>query len=158
MKPYYEKTITDAVAMATWRKHAGVTLPKIGTLYRVPDYMHGGLARWVLWAIPPGDFLKAVLSNDLKGAAQRADENNQRCLFDWCVVLYNALPGNCHGSPLDIEAWRGTLGRCDDCGAPLDIEGDEGSNRVDTDSGEAICELCANHRADQKYAAQVMQQ
>lgn len=55
----------------------------------IPDYMRGGIIRYYENGIPPGDFLTAVIDNDLSEACGRADETNQRCLFAYMSWFYN---------------------------------------------------------------------
>ena len=52
-----------------------------------------------------GDFLRAVLSNDLMGAVGRADEYNRLTLWVIVSYVYNVLPSICHGSPEKVAAW-----------------------------------------------------
>jgi hypothetical protein len=54
---------------------------------------------------PVGDFLTALLSNDLMKAVSRADDNNQRNLVAWCKWLYNEAPALCFGSPEKVKLW-----------------------------------------------------
>ena len=72
----------------------------------IPAYMVGGIVRWIVNGIPPGDFLTAVLSNDLKGACERADDTNQHLLFIYCNFFYNYAPSQCWGSPEKVLAWK----------------------------------------------------
>ena len=54
---------------------------------------------------PPGDFLRAVLANNLREAACKADSENAKDLAEitaWCV--WN-LPGECWGSPAKVGNW-----------------------------------------------------
>lgn len=69
------------------------------------DDIKASLDRWVSIGCPTGDFLKAVLCNDLMGAMGRADDDNRRDLFAICAYVYNELPGDCHGSPEIVKAW-----------------------------------------------------
>lgn len=55
-----------------------------------------------------GDFLRAVLSNDLMGAVGRADHDNIRVLPAICSYVYMELPGPCHGSPEIVSEWQAT--------------------------------------------------
>lgn len=70
-----------------------------------PSYMKEPVERWVLHGIEPGDFLCAVLQNDLKEACIRADENNQKCLFGYVKFLYGWSPEGCWGSREKFVAW-----------------------------------------------------
>lgn len=49
---------------------------------RVPEYTRQSYARVLALGLPPGGFLQACLSNDLRGAVGRADENNIRAIAD----------------------------------------------------------------------------
>ena len=71
----------------------------------IPEYMIGGLVRWIDNHIEPGDFLRAVLSNDLRAACERADETNRYCIFDYVNFLHNHAPSDCWGSPEKMGAW-----------------------------------------------------
>ena len=84
----------------------------------IPPYMRGGLARYVMWGIKPGDFLTSVLTNDFKGAVTRADVTNKQCLVDYAYFVFQ-VPGNCQGSREKFDHWvaqGGLMGRCEKCG------------------------------------------
>ncbi len=74
---------------------------------RIPKHMRGALEAYVQRGQPPGDFLRAVLCNDLVGAVERADGINMERMYDWACTLYNELPSrpNCWGSPAAVEKW-----------------------------------------------------
>jgi len=61
--------------------------------------------RYVTVGCPCGDFLTAVLSNDLMDALGRADAGNRDSIFDICSYVYNEIPGNCHGSRKAVKTW-----------------------------------------------------
>jgi hypothetical protein len=63
------------------------------------------LERYVKQRIPTGDFLRAVLSNDLFDAMGRADLDNRRDLYEICQYVYNDMPSTCWGSPAIVDAW-----------------------------------------------------
>ena len=77
----------------------------------LPDYMRGGMQRYIENGIPPGDFLLAVLSNDFIEVISRADGTNIRRLIDYARFLYNELPGrgthnpDCWGSRKTVAKW-----------------------------------------------------
>ena len=57
---------------------------------------------------PTGDFLAAVLSNDLIGAYSHADDSNTRAMRDYVFWLYNYAPGRSSGvwgSREAVAAW-----------------------------------------------------
>lgn len=71
----------------------------------IPIYMREGLVNWCTRGVPPGGFLTAVLSNDLREACARADSTNQHCLFAYVQFLYMHAPAGCWGSPEKVRAW-----------------------------------------------------
>ncbi len=71
----------------------------------IPRSIEDGLRRYVQDHCPTGDFLYAVLSNDLMEAMGRADENNRVALFEICTYIWNYLPGACWGSKEKVDRW-----------------------------------------------------
>lgn len=71
----------------------------------VPAHLRGGLMRYLLYRIPPGHFLLAVLSNDLKEAMGRADVDSRAGLFNIVSFLYNNAPSSCWGNPDKVHEW-----------------------------------------------------
>ena len=55
--------------------------------------------------VPPGDFLEAVLENDLKESFERADDDNIRSMFEIVQFVYNEIPARCWGSPEKVKRW-----------------------------------------------------
>jgi hypothetical protein len=74
-------------------------------LTQVPEHIRGGLVRYILLGIPPGDFLQAVLSNDLMESFARADDETRRGLFRICVFLHEAAPSGCFRGEDRMRAW-----------------------------------------------------
>jgi hypothetical protein len=60
---------------------------------------------YVQQRMPVGNFLFALLSNDLKEAVGRADDTNVRLLREYVIYLYNEIPAACWGSPEKVDAW-----------------------------------------------------
>lgn len=79
----------------------------------IPPYMHEGLKRWVEIGLVPGDFMRSVLENDLKGAAGHADNENRYRLYDYAMFMIWYLPAECHGSKQAVLDWveRGEAAR-----------------------------------------------
>ena len=77
------------------------------TQYEIPAQTLAELRRYVDDRCPTGDFLYAVLSNDLFEAMVRTDENNRAALFGICKFIWNELPSICWGSPEKVRAWFG---------------------------------------------------
>ena len=71
----------------------------------VPDRMLGALQRYVDHGIAPGDFLTAILSNDLREACGRADDENRHLIFEYVKFLYNNAPSGCWGSEENFRNW-----------------------------------------------------
>lgn len=75
-------------------------------LWKLPSRMHGGIVRWVLFGILPGDFLRAIIRGDLFDAAGRADDDNQRLLYEYAFVMHNYVPMQAKG-PNALTTWKG---------------------------------------------------
>jgi hypothetical protein len=73
--------------------------------FYIPERMMDGLQRYIEHHCPVGDFLTAVLSNDLSEAVGRADDENLSNLPAYIGFLYNEAPAQCHGSPERVKAW-----------------------------------------------------
>lgn len=69
------------------------------------------LIRYRDQGIPTGDFLRAVLLNDLFDAVSRGDEENLECLVEIVQWIYNELPGSAWRTKEKIEAWIERGGR-----------------------------------------------
>ena len=78
---------------------------------KIPDYMREGLRQWVMFGRTPGDFLTAVLQNDLKMACMRADPVNLTKLRTYIWFLHNEVP-HCSGSSTAFDDWRFRGGIC----------------------------------------------
>ncbi len=71
----------------------------------IPAHMQGGYIRYLLHGIPPGDFLRAVLSNDFRWACILADEKNADALYAHGHFLICCAPVAAWGSPETVTAW-----------------------------------------------------
>jgi hypothetical protein len=104
--------------------------------YGIPDYMVPHVVGYILHGQPPDpdDFLFAALTRDIVRMAQRADDNNRRCLWPWAMVLSELVPTDASSSAEKIRQWvelggfRGLWRR--------QVEAEEGE-RDARDSGEA---------------------
>lgn len=76
--------------------------------FYIPDRMMGGLRRYIDEGIEPGDFLSAVICNDLKEACGRADDENLHNLPAFVSYLYNQAPSQCWGSEERFRDWMRT--------------------------------------------------
>ncbi len=73
--------------------------------FYIPARMMGAIERYVEYAAIPGDFLQAVICNDLKEALGRADDENMKNLPAYVAFFYNETPSLCWGSPKKMKAW-----------------------------------------------------
>lgn len=73
--------------------------------FYIPTRMMPALRRWIDHGILPGNFLQAVLRNDLRRAVALADDENLANLPAYTSYLYNDAPQACWGSPERVEAW-----------------------------------------------------
>ena len=71
----------------------------------LPEHMQDGAREYVELGRSPGDFLHAVLCNNLVEAYGRADTTNTECMHDWACWLFNEAPSACWGSPEKVKAW-----------------------------------------------------
>ncbi len=76
-----------------------------GQIFLIPDYMIGGIQRFIKQGVIPGGFLSAVLENNMKEAYVFADENNISNFPAYMNFLYNEVPSECWGSPEKVKAW-----------------------------------------------------
>ncbi|MEA2080006.1 MAG: hypothetical protein U9P00_09155 [Pseudomonadota bacterium] len=65
----------------------------------------GSLYQYVVYGTPVGDFLTAVICNDLFEAFGRADDLNTEHMQYYCKFLYNNVPSQCFGSKTNMEYW-----------------------------------------------------
>jgi len=70
-----------------------------------PDSVAESLVAYIESGRPTGDFLNAVLTNNLSESFGRADDRNREVLFDIVTALYNYAPANCWGSEEKVAAW-----------------------------------------------------
>ncbi len=75
-------------------------------LCKIPEHIHEGLIAWIQRAQPPGHFLQAVINNDLRGACNRADEDNQSKIWNIVFFLTNYAPNGCWGYANAVEHWK----------------------------------------------------
>ena len=73
--------------------------------YYIPQRMIEPIKRYILQHQKPGDFLMAVLQNDLKNAVGRADDENIDQLPAYIALLYNEAPSQCWGSKKKVIEW-----------------------------------------------------
>lgn len=70
-----------------------------------PRVIQQSLDRYAREGVPTGDFLRAVLENDLREAIGRADYINMQALPHIVAYCWNRLPSGCWGSPEAVKRW-----------------------------------------------------
>lgn len=80
-------------------------------------YMRRAVENWVEYGVlDPDGFLHAVVTNNLKMAVLRADDENVKLLPEWVSWFRWEVPGNCWGSVEIARDWAATRGEaCGDC-------------------------------------------
>ena len=72
---------------------------------KIPEHCREGLARYFQAGVPVGDFLTAVLSNDLTRAVLYADDINLPALRAYIHFLHHNAPPMSYGSKENYEVW-----------------------------------------------------
>jgi len=75
------------------------------TYNRVPPHMREEVQAYVETGRVPGDFLVAMLENNLVRVLQLADDINRMQLDQWALFLYHNAPALCWGSKEKVAAW-----------------------------------------------------
>lgn len=73
--------------------------------FEISEHMLYHLRRYTEKHEPVGDFLTAVICNDLREACGHADDTNLHNLPAFIAYLYNEALGNCWGSRERMQAW-----------------------------------------------------
>ena len=76
----------------------------------VPEHLREALFHFIAAGRPPGNFLAAVLCNDLKGAMEYADPISMQHLPAIVGFLYNEAPAACWGSEENYNRWLSYAG------------------------------------------------
>ncbi len=72
---------------------------------QIPTYMWDGIVSYILYGLPPGQFLKAIIKNDLKGAFTYADQTNAKLIYNYVNFFFNFAPTGCWGSQENMDSW-----------------------------------------------------
>ena len=73
--------------------------------FHIPSYMMESLQRYIENHQTPGNFLSAVLKNNLRKAIEMADDQNIHNLPAYIGFLYNHAPRGCWGSEAHFNQW-----------------------------------------------------
>lgn len=72
---------------------------------QIPERMRGGMIRYAMKGIKPGEFLTAVIDNDLQAAVAAADPENVLLIGLYATWFRWLAPEECHGSRAKRIAW-----------------------------------------------------
>lgn len=72
----------------------------------VPGHLQPALRRWIGYGELPGDFLQAVLRNDLRGAVLRADDVALPAIRSIVRFMINNPPSICWGTDMAVTRWN----------------------------------------------------
>ena len=72
----------------------------------IPKHIRGAVRRYIEQGVIPGQFLQAVIRNDLIDSFARADDVNRDRLFDIVRFFYNEAPAECWRSEKKMIAWH----------------------------------------------------
>lgn len=72
---------------------------------QIPQRMTDALARYIFDRIPTGDFLRAVLENDLRKAVGYADAENLALLPTYAQIVHALAAHGAAGSPAAVQKW-----------------------------------------------------
>jgi len=86
-------------------EHTPAELREALVRLRVPEHLQEGLEAYVLTGRPVGNYLTAVLENDLLEAVSRGDDTSLAGIKGTVQFLYNYTPRNCWGSREKVSAW-----------------------------------------------------
>jgi len=76
----------------------------------IPKSVQDEIDRHVEQGCPCGDFVTAILDNDLQEAFQRADDHNLAYMKEIVTYMYAHTPAACQGSKLKRRAWQSHQG------------------------------------------------
>lgn len=82
-----------------------------GEYEAIPEDMRQDMKRYVLEGRETGDFLTAVICNDLRQAVSRADLKNLPLLQTYVRWFYSVAPSDCSGSVQHMRDWIASVKR-----------------------------------------------
>ena len=74
-------------------------------IYGAPRIVCDGLVNYMYAGCSTGEFLRAVLANDLMEVFARADKTNRAVMLQITTVVYNRIPSIIRGSYDIVDTW-----------------------------------------------------
>lgn len=90
-------------AVGTFRAYTKASSDTI--LAEIPEYMRGGICRYILLGIKPGSFLTAVIAGERFIAERRADDFNAKIIDTYFDFFRSECPAGSHGTPRKVQDW-----------------------------------------------------
>ena len=72
---------------------------------KLPSGLVPGMQLYIEEGVQPGSFLTAVLCNNLRESFAKADDFNQKLMFEIVKWMWNEIPATCWGSPKAVLKW-----------------------------------------------------
>ena len=94
-----------ASASEKTRPHLVMLMSDPRDISRIPSHMMHNIRRYIYDHEPVGDFLTAIITNNLKEACARADLENLQIIPAYVNYFYNYAPMTCWGNPEKMRAW-----------------------------------------------------
>lgn len=71
----------------------------------IPEHLWGGIIRYVIDGIRPGDFLCAVIRMDIEEALRRAFLTTRPAIPTLTTWFLTEAPADCAGTPTAVDDW-----------------------------------------------------
>lgn len=94
---------------ARMHRHAGMIAEVMAHLGSIPEHLRGGLERYFTIGMQPGQFLCAVLDNNLREAVNRCTGDLQE-IRAVLIVLYSHAPAPSWGDRAKRLEWQRRVG------------------------------------------------
>lgn len=103
--------VDDNAARALHSIMKGAGFHRVESAPPVPPFVKTALDEWATAGQWPGQFVTAVLQNDLIDAFGKADPNSLAAMLKIVGYVYNDLPARCHGSKERMNQWAARFDR-----------------------------------------------
>ena len=81
------------------------SMRRVTDYHLIPDHMMKSMINYADHHFPVGDFLKAIICNDLTEAIRRADDTNLWIIPIYVTWFYNEVPGGAWKSKKAYDYW-----------------------------------------------------
>ena len=72
---------------------------------RIPEHMRDSMRGYIEHGKDIGDFLYALLCDDIPGAFSKADDTNRDAMYEYVCFLHDEAPSTAWGSPEAVSDW-----------------------------------------------------